>query len=271
MLNRVLIASAVFTASAFSGTPVFQTDRRSGQPRESPVELLSAGNYVILAKSGISTVPTSAITGDIAVSPIDASAMTGFGFSMDSGGTFSESSQLTGKAYASDYFTPIPALLTSAVSAMETAYTDAAGRTNANAARINLGGGTLGGVFGGATAKLSPGVYTFGSDVYIAETIYFEGSGFGQGEGDSDVFIIQLTGNLLQAGNVQVILTNGALAKNIFWQVAGYVQVGAGAHLKGIVLGKTHVVFLTGSSLDGRVLSQTACNLQKATISEPSK
>jgi hypothetical protein len=66
-------------------------------------------------------------------------------------------------------------------------------------------------------------------------------------------------------------LTNGALAKNIFWQVAGYVNVGEGAHMEGILLVKTAVTFVTGSSLNGRVLAQTACVLQMATITQPSE
>jgi hypothetical protein len=64
-------------------------------------------------------------------------------------------------------------------------------------------------------------------------------------------------------------LTNGALAKNIFWQVAGHVTVGAGAHMEGILLVKTDVLLETHASMNGRVLTQTACNLQMATITEP--
>jgi hypothetical protein len=64
-------------------------------------------------------------------------------------------------------------------------------------------------------------------------------------------------------------LEEGAKAKNIFWQVAGYVTVNAGAHMEGILLVKTKVDFITGSSLNGRVLSQTACTLQMASITEP--
>jgi hypothetical protein len=45
---------------------------------EDPVELGAAGKFAILAKSGISTVPASVITGDIGVSPIDSTSMTGF-------------------------------------------------------------------------------------------------------------------------------------------------------------------------------------------------
>jgi hypothetical protein len=230
--------------------------------QESPVELLSAGNFAILAKTGISTVPDSAITGDIAVSPIDSTAMTGFSFAKDLGEDYSTSVQIAGKAYAADYTAPIPSLLTTAVSAMEAAYTNAAGRTNTDAAKKNLGGGLLGGAFGGATTPLTTGVYTFGTDISVSSDIHFSGSA-------TDVFIIQTTGNLVQAANINVILEGGALAKNIFWQVAGFVKVGAGAHLEGVVLVKTHAVFMTGSSLDGRILSQTACTLDQVRVTEP--
>jgi hypothetical protein len=227
------------------------------------VDLGFAADYVILTKTGISTVPDSVITGDIPVSHIAAEAMTGFSFTADpSTGTFSASSQITGKAWAANYIAPTPATLTTAVGAMETAYTDAAGRVNPDAARINYGGGLLGGDFGGATDKLTPGVYTFTTDVLISGDIHFNGS-------DIDIFIIQITGNLNQDANYDVILEGGALAKSIFWQVAGAVTVGAGAHMEGVLLVKTHVVFETLSSMSGRILSQTACTLGMATITEP--
>ena len=184
-------------------------------------------------------------------------------------GRFSTSTQIAGKAFAPTYSTPIPARLTTAVSATETAYTDAAGRLNSDASRINLGGGLLSGDFGGETTQLTPGIYTFTTDVMLTGNIYFQGTGEGAGEGETDVFIIQTTGSLMQAANYKVVLTNGALAKNIFWQVAGRVAVGAGADMKGILLVKTSALFETLSSLSGRVLAQTACNLQMATITEP--
>jgi hypothetical protein len=231
------------------------------------VVLGSAENYVILTKTGISTVPDSFITGDIGVSPIAATAMTGFALTMDSGGEHSTSSQLhgTGMAFAADYAAPIGAQLTAAVSAMETAYTDAERRPNSDGARTNLGAGTLGGIYGGATGKLTPGVYTFGTtDVEIAADIHFEGTG-----ATDDVFILQMTGSLLQTKNTKVILSNGARAENIFWQVAGKVVVGAGAVMQGVLLVKTDVTFETESSLSGRVLAQTRCNLQVATVAAP--
>jgi hypothetical protein len=127
--------------------------------------------------------------------------------------------QVIGKAYGADYADPTPATLTTAVYDMEAAYTDAANRVNQDASRKNLNGGILGGLFGGISAPLTPGIYTFGSGVTIASTIYFQGSGEAPGQGDTDVFIIQIAGVLDQAADVKVILTNGTLAKNIFWQV----------------------------------------------------
>jgi hypothetical protein len=119
---------------------------------ESAVELQNAGSYTILAKSGISTLPKSSITGDIAVSTINAGAITGFELKVDSEGVFSTASQFTGKAYATNYAAPSPTKLTSAVS-------DATRRPNDDANRANIGEGAIGGL------TLTPGVYTFGEDI----------------------------------------------------------------------------------------------------------
>ena len=225
---------------------------------ELKVELGTAGSYTILTKSGISTVPDSAITGDIAVSPIAAAAMTGFSLILDSEGTFSTSTQVTaGKAYAPDYAGNTSTLLTTAISDMEAAYTDAAGRVNTDAEKKNLGAGEIGG------RTLTPGLYTFDSNVDINSELTIDGS-------DTDIFIIQMTGDLMLAANKSVTLTGGVLPENIFWQVAGKVIVGAGATMEGIILAKTAVTFITGSTLNGRVLAQTACDLQQATITGPS-
>src|SRR5674476_137760 len=63
-----------------------------------PVGLGTAGDFVILAKTGISSVPSSIITGNIGVSPIDATALTGFSLTADASNQFATSAQITGKA-----------------------------------------------------------------------------------------------------------------------------------------------------------------------------
>ena len=210
-----------------------------------------AGGFVVLAKTGISTVPQSLITGNIAASPIASTAITGFTLIIDSSNMFSTSTQVTGNVYAPDY-TGGSDLIT-VISQMETAYDDAASRdTSANVADSNLGGQTL-----------ESGVYTFDVDVSISGgDLTFSGSA-------TDVFIIQTSKNIIQAAATNVILAGGAKAENIFWSVAGTVNVGAGSHLEGTILAKTGVTFITGSSLNGRIFSQTAVTLQMAVITQP--
>ena len=109
---------------------------------------------------------------------------------------------------------------------------------------------------------MTTGVYTFGSDVTMnSDDITISGNA-------EDIFIIQMTGSLKVAANIKVKVAGGAQSKNIFWQVAGYVNVGAQAHMEGILLVKTDVTLETDSSLDGRIIAQTACVLQSATITQ---
>jgi hypothetical protein len=144
---------------------------------------------------------------------------------------------------------------------MEIAYHNTKERSNSNSLRIGLGDGLLGGNYGGETTPLTAGVYTFETDVNIVTDIYFDG-----GAEEASIFIIQTSKSLLQATDTTVHLTNGAQAKNIFWQVAGKVTVGTYAHMEGILLSKTRVTLMTGSSLNGRIFAQTDCVLQMATI-----
>jgi len=92
------------------------------------IQLGTAGNYAILAKTGLSTVPPSMIRGDIGASPVAATYLTGFSLVADATRVFWTSSQIVGKAFAADNFVPTPNKLIIAVLDMETAYTDGAGR-----------------------------------------------------------------------------------------------------------------------------------------------
>jgi hypothetical protein len=139
---------------------------------------------------------------------------------------------------------------------METAYTDANGRVNADAARINFAEGLVGG------KNLTPGIYTWQVDIAITDDVTIQGN-------STDIFILQTTKNVEQAADSNVILSGGVQAKNIFWVIAGHVNVGAGAHMEGILLVKTAATFKTGASLNGRILAQSACTLQMNTITEP--
>jgi hypothetical protein len=211
---------------------------------------------VVLAKTGISNTGASAITGNIGISPSGASSVTGFGLVADATNVFSTSSLVTGKVYASDYAVPAPANLTAAVLNMQAAYTDAAGRAATSAATTNVGGGTL------TSLTLTPGVYEWGTAVTIPTDLTLNGNA-------TDVWIFKVAGTLTMAAAKNVILSGGALAKNIFWQVSGAVAIGAGSHFEGIILGQTGITLLTGASMNGRALAQSAVTLDSNAITAP--
>ena len=66
-------------------------------------------------------------------------------------------------------------------------------------------------------------------------------------------------------------LAGGALPKNVFWQVAGLVDLGTTAHFEGVVLDQTAITLRTGASINGRLLAQTAVSLDGSTVVEPAQ
>ena len=132
-------------------------------PARLPVDLKTAGAYVVLAKSAISTVPTSAIVGNLGLSPAAASNITGFSLTLSSTGIFSSSTQVSGMLFAANYAVPTPSNLTTAISDMELAFTDAAGRAPDF---TEVGAGNIGGL------TLPPGVYKWGTGVIIPTDVW---------------------------------------------------------------------------------------------------
>ncbi len=218
-----------------------------------PVNLRTAGNFVILAKSGISTVPTSIITGNLGVSPAAATAITGFSLIADSTNVFATSPQVTGKAYAANYAVPTPSNLTAAIGDMQLAFTDAAGRAPTVS---ELGAGNIGG------KTLTAGVYKWGTGLLIPTSITLTGT-------STDVWIFQIAKNLTISNATAVSLTGGAVAKNVFWQVAGLVDLGTTASFEGVILSQTSINMQTGASINGRLMAQTAVTIAGSTVVQP--
>jgi hypothetical protein len=138
---------------------------------------------------------------------------------------------------------------------MQTAYTDAAGRTKPDA--TELGAGNINGM------TIKPGLYKWSSSVLIPSVVTLSG-------GPNDVWIFQIAGDLTVGNGAQVILSGGAQAKNVFWQVAGQTTLGTTANFKGIILDQTLIALNTGAVLTGRALAQTAVTLQMNAIIDPS-
>jgi hypothetical protein len=266
--KSTLAANAVFTASLSTGVLDLAgnalsapfawsfTTGTSAARGPAVVGLGTAGNFAVLAKTAISTVPSSSITGDIAVSPAAATYLTGFSLVADATNVFSTSPQIVGKAYAANYAVPSPSNLTTAVSNMESAYSDAAGRSTPDF--LELGTGNIGG------KTLVPGLYKWTSTVTVPADVVLSG-------GANDVWIFQTTGDLTVSAGKRITLSGGAQAKNIFWQVAGKATFGATSHFEGIVLSKTAITLQTGATMNGRALAQTEVALQQATLTQPAR
>lgn len=244
-------ASNVNGSSDFSSSRIF-TVWESTPTSPDSVNLGTAGNYVLLAKTAISTVPASAVTGDVGISPAAETYITGFDLTDATG--YATSPQITGKVYASDMASPTPSNLTTAVSDMETAFTDAAGRVTPDFVELHVGN------LGGKT--LIPGLYKWGNTVIAPASFEISGD-------ENSIWIFQIAGDLTVSSDINVTLTGGAQAKNIIWQVSGEVNVGTNAHFEGIILSMTAINFNTGASLNGRALAQSAITLDQNTITQP--
>ncbi len=202
-----------------------------------PVNLLSTASFVILAGAAVTTTGGGIINGDVGASPIAGSAI---------GVTCA---QVNGTIYAVDASGPPcavinAALLTQAKGDLTTAYNDAAGRTIPTA--INPGGGNLGGL------SLAPGLYK------MTTTTLITGSDLTLAGGPNDVWIFQCAQDLQLGSGIKVILTGGAQASNIYWQVGTSAVLGTFSVFNGTILANQAITMMTSSTMNGRALAFSA-------------
>lgn len=219
------------------------------------ISLGTAANFAVLAGTAITNVPTSAITGDVGLSPASGSFYTGI-----------TQAQVTGTIYAVDGAGPggavnNPGLLTTAKNDLTAAYIEAAGRTPTQA--FVAGDNQLGG------QTLITGVYAFGhattANITAASPLILDG----QGNPDA-AFIFQASSDLVTASGSSVQLINGAQACNVFWQVTSSTTLGTGSTFVGTIMSLTTGTMTTGGTLQGRILSRNgAVNLDSNTIIRP--
>ncbi len=212
------------------------------------VNLGSTSGFAILAGSLISNVPTSAVTGDVGLSPSARSFITGFGLT-----------EVTGTIYAADDVSPdgVAAMLTAAKGDLTIAYNDAAGRT---ATDLVLVAGNIGGL------TLTPGLYKSSGSLEISSgdlTLDAKGNA-------NAVFIIQIASTLTTTSGRQVILSGGAKASNIFWQVGTSATLGTMSVFKGTIMADQAISLNTGATVEGRLMARIAgITLEGNTIVTP--
>lgn len=196
---------------------------------QSAVDLGTAGSYGVLAGTSITNTGSSVINGNLGVSP--GATVTGI-FGVDGGpGVVNGTINLANSAAAQ------------AQSDLTLAYNAAAAEAATSSA----------GTFVFADATLTPGVYNAGSTIDISGTLTLNG------ENEVDpIFVFQAGSTLSTGADSQILLTNGAQAKDIFWQVGSSATfLGGSSVFEGTVLALTSITVDAGSSVDGDLLART--------------
>ncbi|MEO8761648.1 MAG: ice-binding family protein, partial [Bacteroidia bacterium] len=192
---------------------------------QASVSLAGSAGLAILAGSSITNTGATIITGDIGLSP--GTSIGGFPPGI-----------LNGTQHIND------AIANQAKLDLTSAYNDAAGRTCTDIV-------TLSGNIGGLT--LTPGLYKSTSSLAVSSgDVTFDAKG-----NANAVFIIQIASTLTTTSGRKVILSGGALASNIFWQVGSSATFGTTSVFKGTVMAMQAITFDTGATLDGRAWART--------------
>jgi hypothetical protein len=196
----------------------------------------SGGNdFAVLAHTTATNLGFTSVTGDLGVWP--GTAVTGFGPGVVSGSIY------RGVAPAD-----------AAQSSLTSAYNDAAGRPADATVAGNVGGRTL-----------APGVYKSTSSLAISS-----GDLTLDAMGDSNgVFIFQIASTLTVTSGRQVILSGGARAENVFWQVGSSATLGTTSTFAGTILAQASISLKTGATLNGRALARVGAVTLQANAVTP--
>lgn len=256
----LIFSAAMFWAGCTKSTPAAPAATATPIPTpiatavgaiaQATVVLGTSSDYAILSNSAITNIPSSAITGDVGISPGVRSDITGL--------TVPE---VTGTIYASDDSLAVANMLTAAKTAALNAYNDA----------VNAGRGTPTSISGNLNGlTLAPGLYESGTSIEISPggILYLDALG------DADaVFVFRSATSITTESTSSVVLAGGAQAKNVFWAAGSAITLGTNSSMKGTMIASTSISCLTGARIDGRALIQGAAagqvSLDHATIVKP--
>jgi len=238
MVNTVYTATITTGAKDLAGNPLasdadWNFSTAATTTGQAGVVLGTAGNFAVLAGSTVTSTGATTVNGDLGVSP--GTAVTGFPPGL-----------VNGAIHAGD------SAAAQAELDLTTAYNDAAGRT--------VGAVTVAGNLGGLT--LTPGLYKSTSSLEISSgdlTLDAQGN-------MNAVFIFQIASTLTTTAGRQVILSGGAKAANIIWQVGSSATLGTTSVFKGTIMADQSITLATGATLDGRALARIAAVTLDANI-----
>ncbi|WP_345214527.1 ice-binding family protein [Georgenia halophila] len=181
----------------------------------------TAQSYSVLGGQTVTNTGPTTLSGDVGVSP--GTAITGLS-EITVGGAVHE-----GDAHAAQ-----------AQEDLVAAYDDAAGLAPTASVSGDLVGETL-----------TAGVYNSTGPLELNGTLTLDG----QGDPNS-VFIFQVASTLITGSASNVLLTNGAQACNVFWQVGSSATLGTGSTFTGTIMALTSISVTTGTTVEGRALAR---------------
>lgn len=215
----------------------------------SPINLRTATDFVILARTAITASPGSSVSGNVGLNPTTGARI---------GLTCLE---VSGVIYTVDSAGPLPCRVIDA-RRLRAAESDAInGFENDGRLRVadysDLSAGNIGG------RNFGPATYAWSTGVQIASNLTLTG-------GPNDVWIFLITQDLRVGPDVSIVLAGGALPQNIFWlTLISDMEFGANSQFKGIVMAETSIIMHSGASLDGRLMAATSIALDQNRVTQP--
>ena len=217
MISLSLLASVGFAAFL----SLAQTDAALAQTAP---PLGVASSFAVLGASAVTNTGPSVITGDLGISPNNASSVTGFPPGIVIGAT---------------HFADAVAL--QAQSDATTAYNNLAGQACNTTVSADLGGMTL-----------TPGVYCAATSMGLTGTLTLDAQG-----NPNAVWVFQMGSTLTTATDSSVVfLNNVGQDCNVFWQVGSSATIGTRTALKGNVLALQSISMNDAAKIAGRALAR---------------
>lgn len=227
-------ATGHFTGGAVAGTYTNTVKATSGTiagfatvtlttvaPPPPTISLGLAAPNGIMAGQSVTCITGGLISADVSISP--GNTITGFGPCV-----------ITGTQHLGD------ATALAAQGALTTTYNTLFGMAcpPANAIVADLGGTTK-----------PAGVYCTASSIGVTGTLTLDGGG-----DPNATFVFQAGSGLTTAGNV--VLINGALARNVWWQVGTSATLGTASQWQGNVVALTSITLVDNATMLGRALAR---------------
>jgi Ice-binding-like len=240
-----LAASPLAASAVVGGAVALFVAMQPALAATAPVGLGTAASFGVLAGSTVTNTGPSVIAGNLGVYP--GTAVTGF-----------PPGAVTGTVYTA---TGPGTVAMGAQADLTVAYNDAAGRSPTAHVPATIGSAGI------DKAPLVPGVYQASSSLEVSGALTLNAGG-----NPSAVWIFQAPSTLLTdpAGS-SVVLTNGAQACNVFWQVGSSATLSTGTAFQGTILALTSITVDTGDTITGRALARNgAVTLDDDTINVPS-